>query len=218
MDKHFGISTYSLTSLLGDEQLRILERILESTLGEVESVYRQVYQSHLPLMRFIAEVGSSMPGALKSAAEFVLNRDLSRRFAANKTDEDAIRKLLAEASMWSVQLDAAGLGHVFRQTLEKRAAELVSNPDSVALVTQLVRMVELARSLPFAVELRGTQNLYHRLLITVFAEFQRREKNGDPTARGWVGQFVKLGITLSMSVAHSDSGFENSIPPRGAEM
>ena len=44
LDKHFGESTYSLRSIFYDDQRKILNIIMKSTLTEAEAVYRQLYQ------------------------------------------------------------------------------------------------------------------------------------------------------------------------------
>src|SRR5207249_9803231 len=41
LDKHFGESTYSLRSIFCDDQRKILNIIMKSTLTEAEAVYRQ---------------------------------------------------------------------------------------------------------------------------------------------------------------------------------
>ena len=46
IDRHFQGATYSLKSLFRDEQRRIVSQIVNSTIGEAESVYRQVYDHH----------------------------------------------------------------------------------------------------------------------------------------------------------------------------
>lgn len=51
LDKHFGMTAYTVRSLFRDEQRKVLSSILESTLAAVESSYRQIYETNYPLMR-----------------------------------------------------------------------------------------------------------------------------------------------------------------------
>ncbi len=55
MDAYFGGSAYTLRSLFRDEQRAILDTILDATVEANESVYRQIHQQQLPLLRFLAE-------------------------------------------------------------------------------------------------------------------------------------------------------------------
>ncbi|MBW1713901.1 MAG: DUF3536 domain-containing protein, partial [Deltaproteobacteria bacterium] len=80
LDKHFGLPAFSLKSLFRDEQRKILNLLLESTLNEAEDVYGRLYEQHAPLMRFLQNAGMPLPRALSAAAEVVLNAGLYRAF------------------------------------------------------------------------------------------------------------------------------------------
>jgi alpha-amylase/alpha-mannosidase (GH57 family) len=200
LDKHFGTSTYALKSLFRDEQNRVLGNILQSTLDEAESAYCQVYQSQYPLMRFLTGLGNPLPRALQFAAEFILNTDLRRELSADTPDVAAIKKLMEDAGLWKVPLDTSGLAHVFRQTLERKMFDFANEPEDMALMNEMIALIELAQSLPFTVELRGVQNLCHPMLKAVFPEFQNRAKGEDQTAKDWVARFVSLGDKLAIRV------------------
>jgi alpha-amylase/alpha-mannosidase (GH57 family) len=200
LDKHFGISTYSLRTLFRDEQRKVLNRILESTLAEVEAAYRQVYTLHYPLMRFLTDLGNPLPLAFRSAAEFILNIDLRRALSSDTLDVERSRVLLDDARVWNVDLDAAGLGYLFGQTLEEMMGEFASTPEELSLLQDMVSAVGLARSLPFEVNLWKVQNIYYEMLLTNYPGFQRKAKKGDETAEEWVTQFISLGEQLSMQI------------------
>jgi alpha-amylase/alpha-mannosidase (GH57 family) len=201
LDKHFGTSTYSLKSLFRDEQRKVLDSILQSTLDEVQSEYRKVYQSRYPLMRFLIDLGNPLPNSLKAAAELILNTDLRIALTAESLDPEAISRLLSDARSWDIALDSEGLGHIFRRSLERRMASLVAKPEDGKILDQVLASVEMAQSLPFQTELRGIQNLYWDMLKTVFPEFQNRAKGEDQDAKVWVTKFVSLGGKLSIWVA-----------------
>ena len=82
LDRHFGGTAYSLKSLFRDEQRRIVSRILETTLAEAEASYRQIYEHHAPLMRFLAGLHTAAPRVLVLTAEFVINGALRRALEA----------------------------------------------------------------------------------------------------------------------------------------
>jgi alpha-amylase/alpha-mannosidase (GH57 family) len=201
MDKHFGDSTYSLRYLFRDEQRKVLEHILESTLAEVEGAYRQIYDSHYPLMLFITGLGNPLPRGFHGAAEFILNTDLSREFSADTLDMERIRGLLNDAWEWDIELDREGLGYLLKQTLDAMMERFSSAPEDISLLQELVAAVELARSLPFEVNLWKVQNLYYAMLQSTYPDLQKRAQQGDKAAVEWVAQFGSLGQQLSIQVA-----------------
>jgi alpha-amylase/alpha-mannosidase (GH57 family) len=201
LDKHFGTSTYSLKSLFRDEQRRVLGYVLESVLSEAEAAYRDLYERHYPLMRFLNEIGNPLPKALLSAADFILNTDLQRELSGESLDAERIGKLLDDAQLWNVSLDKEGLGYQLQQTLEGMMARLAANPGDIDLLKELVASVALARSVPLAVELGGVQNIYYKMLQTAYPDSQKKAQQGDAAAVEWSTQFVSLGEKLSIRTA-----------------
>src|SRR5262249_10322467 len=70
LDRHFGESTYSLRSIFHDDQRKILGVLMKSTLAEGEAVYRQLYETHAPMMRFLGDLHVPLPRAFQTAADF----------------------------------------------------------------------------------------------------------------------------------------------------
>lgn len=201
LDKHFGTSTYSLKSLFRDEQRKVLGHILQSTLSEIETAYRQIYEHHYPPMRFLTDLGGPVPKAFYSAAELILNLDLYRAVSAETLNAEQIRTLIDSARLWRVELDTAGLSYEFKKTLEKKMAKFVAAPGDTALLQELIDALTLAHTMPFALDLWKVQNLYYTLWQTVRPEFQKKAEQGDETAREWQNRFTSLGEQLRLRVA-----------------
>ena len=199
MDKHFGISTYSLKSLFRDEQRKVVGRILESTLADFEAVLRQRYEYHYPLMRFLVELGNPLPMAFQSAAEFILKVDLRKAFS-DTIDVERSKVLLDEAKRWNIDVDTEGLGYLLSQTLEQMMARSLSDPNNLDMLQSLVAALELVRSLPFKVDLWKVQNLYYQMLDTEYSGLSQKTKQGDQRAAQWIAGFESLGELLSIKV------------------
>jgi alpha-amylase/alpha-mannosidase (GH57 family) len=201
LDKHFGTSTYSIKSLFRDEQRKVLNYILESILSEAEAAYRELYERHYPMMRFLTEIGNPLPKALLSAAEFILNTDLHQELSGESLDVERITGLLDDAQDWDIALDNEGLGYLLQQTLERMMTSFATTPENLDLLKDLVASVTLAISVPLAVNLGKAQNLYYEMLHTIYPEFQRKAQQGDAVAVEWNSQFISLGEKLSIRTA-----------------
>ena len=200
LDRYFGGMPYSLRSLFRDEQRRILDRILASTLGEVEDEYRHIFEQHAPLMRFLKTLGTPPPKAFAAAAELVLNHDLRRAVSAPVADPDEVRRLLAETSALGVELDVPELSYALEQALESLVEDLRASPRDPELLRRVDAAVALARSAPFEVDLWRSQNRCYELLRTVFPEQRERAEAGDAAAAEWVCRFRTLGERLAVRV------------------
>ncbi len=200
LDKHFEGSTYSLTSLFCDEQRKILDIILESTLADVEAIYRQLYETNVPLMRFLKDSGVPPPRALYMAAEVVLNADLRRAFENEELSSEHIDPLLDESRSEGISLDEETLEYAFRGSLERMAGRLIATPTELRLLEKLHEAVDMLPSLSFQVNLWKVQNVCYDLLKSVYPEFKARADQGDEKARQWVHHFTTLSQKLSLRV------------------
>jgi alpha-amylase/alpha-mannosidase (GH57 family) len=200
LDRHFGGTHYSLNSLFKDEQRGILGRILETTLAEVEASYRHIYEHHAPLMNFLHDLGVPLPREFQAAAEFVLNRSLRRALESETLNLSEVQSLLEEIQKRGVHLDAAALAHAARQAVERVAGRFQETPHDPSLLQELASTVELMDTLPFEVNLWRVQNIYYRVLKSVYPQLREKAGLGDEAARAWVEQFASLGRKLSVRV------------------
>jgi alpha-amylase/alpha-mannosidase (GH57 family) len=199
-DRHFGESNYSLKSLFRDEQRKIVRIILQSTISEAEAAYRQVYEHHAPLMRFLADLGIRMPGVLRMTAEFVLNSSLRLAFEDEVLDLDRIRSLLETAEREQITLKAAGLAYTLEQTLERLMSQFRDRPVDLALLEKLEAVTGLVIALPFEVRLWKPQNIYYETWQRLYGELAGRS---DEESRAWVRHFQRLGENLSVRLPES---------------
>ena len=195
-DRGFGVGTYSLKSLFRDEQRNILSRILVATLDEAEAVYRQLYEHHAPLMRFLNDLKTPLPKAFRTTAEYALNSHLRRAFS-DDLDIGRIHHLLEEARLGGVDLDATTLEYTLRKTMEGIAERLRDNPLEMHDMHALRDAIELTEELPFAVTLWAIQNVVYEVLQNTYPAVSQRAAS-DPEAKEWVDTFRLLARKLSV--------------------
>lgn len=198
LDRFFGDVPHSLKSLFRDEQRRVLDRILASTLDELEDEYRDVYRHHAPLMRFLRGLGTPPPTAFAAAAEYVLNLDLKRGLAAPDLEE--VQRLLQEKEALGVELDAKGLSYTLQHTLERLAEGLLETPEDLDLLGRIEGTVALTRQAPFEIDLWRIQNRCYELRRSVYPRQRERAEEGDETAAEWVSLFRTLAERLAVRV------------------
>jgi alpha-amylase/alpha-mannosidase (GH57 family) len=200
LDRHFGESTYSLRSIFHDDQRKILNTLMKSTLMEEESVFRQVYETHAPMMRFLADLGVRLPRAFQTAAEFALNSGLRTAFEdPDNIEFGRINSLLNESRTINIPLDGQTLGFALRKSIKRMSEQLLDNPCDLQLMTRLEATAGLAKDLPFEVNIWKAQNNYYIILQRLLPEFLERADLGNPEAREWVTHFLNLGSHLSVS-------------------
>lgn len=199
LDQHFQGATYSIRQLFRDKQRMVLDMILENTLTEIAADYRRIYERHVPLMRFLRDLNTPQPKALYMAAEFFLNTGLRQAFAAGNLDLGYIKELLSEAEVSNISLGRADLSYIIqKKTLGRLSRQFHDNPMDNSLIKNLNAVVGLVRSLPFEVDLGNMQNVYYKLLQTVYPDLRSRSRQGDAGAGEWLELFHSLGDKLKM--------------------
>jgi alpha-amylase/alpha-mannosidase (GH57 family) len=198
LDRHFEGMTYSVRQLFGDQQRKIMEVILDSTLDQVTAEFKQIYDRHAPLMRFLKDLQIPRPKALHTAAEFVLNNGLRRALKREEPDFERIKYYLNEVRRLEVALDEAELGYTLKHTVEQIAERLKERPGDITLLQNLDRVMSLVRSLPFEVDMWKVQNIYYRLLNEDYPVFKEKARQADDTAQAWIHYFSNLGDKLEM--------------------
>jgi hypothetical protein len=189
-----------LKSLFRDEQRSTLGYILESTMKEIESAYRQLYDTHYPPMRFLSELGTPIPKAFHAAAELILNIDLHRAVSGDTIDTETVRTLINNAKTWHVELDIEGISYDLKENLERMMSALVAAPENPGALKNLTDCIGMVRSLPFNVDLWKIQNMYWGMITGDYLAFAQKAGRGDKQASEWTGDFASLGKLLKIRI------------------
>lgn len=186
LGKHFGTSTYSLTSLFADERRKVLNMIMEPTLREAEATSGSLYEHHAPLIRFLKGAGVQLPKGLTLAAELCLNAKLRGSLQGEGLEPEVVRPLLEEARLAGATLDSTALGLLLAANIEHLAEQLLEQPDDLSRMERLNKAAKLVQTLPFEVNLWKTQNTCYKLLQTHWSDFKEKAGLGDKSAQDWI--------------------------------
>ena len=200
LDRSFAGCTYNLKSLFSDEQRKILELVLQIPLEEAEAAYRQLYEHHGPLLRFLKEASGPPPKALYTAAEFVLNEDLQRAFENEELSLARIEHLLREARLEGISLETTSLEFGLRKTIERLAEQVATDPSDFGMLQRLEDATTLLSRLPFQVNVWKVQNICYEMLQTIYVEYQARAQQGHEEARSWLRHFNRIAENLTVQV------------------
>jgi alpha-amylase/alpha-mannosidase (GH57 family) len=168
LDQIYGKETYSLRQLFRDEQRKITNLVLNESLNSTAALYRTVFETQAPLIRFLSGLDIPVPNALKSAAEIALNSQLQQSLDRPELDFDSIQGLFREAAASKVALDTTTLEYKVRRRLEAKAAAFAADPGDAAAIADIIKLLDLIPLLPFPVVLWEAQNVCYRPLLTAF--------------------------------------------------
>jgi hypothetical protein len=198
IEKHFGKNNYSLWHLFKDEQRKILNQVINSTLEESESSFRQTYKQYYPIMQVMEGMIMPLPRAFYTAAEFTLNTDLRNLLEAEQLDLDGLKTLIREIKRWSIEIDKTTLNFVATLKVNALLEKFHHNPEDSLMLGLIHNMLELFQALSLELELWQAQNIYFSIGKKTYPEMLDKANAGSNNARGWIKHFNKLGQHLQV--------------------
>ncbi|WP_239462061.1 DUF3536 domain-containing protein [Occallatibacter savannae] len=195
IDRYYGHVDYSLTSLFSDEQRRIVQLILNSTLWDIESSLTNIYEDHASLLHFLSQAGLPKPPALTLAAEFAINAGLRRALEGEPVDQAMLRSFLQLAKSDKVKLDTTTLSYIADQRMKRAMVELQMSAGSLEMLDRALALARTITELPFELNLWQAQNIWYEILRTSSYALTSQAAEDRPQ---WDKEFNELGKCLSI--------------------
>jgi alpha-amylase/alpha-mannosidase (GH57 family) len=195
LDRYYGHVDYSLTSLFGDEQRRIVQLILNSTLWDIENSLTSIYEDHASLLHFLSQAGLPKPPALTLAAGFAINAGVRRALEAEPIDQAMLRTFLQQAKADKVPLDTATLTYIADLRMQRAMVELQISAGSLEMLDRALTLARALVELPFDLSLWQAQNIWYEILRT--SSYSLTSQTAEDRPR-WERDFSVLGTLLSV--------------------
>ena len=195
IDRYFGRVDYSLTSLFSDEQRRIMNMILNTTVSDIENSLTSIYQDHASLLHFLYNTGLPKPPALTLAASFAVNAGLRRVLQSDPIDQAQLRSYLSLASADQVTLDSAELSFIVDQHMKRAMVGLQTSAGSLEVLDQTLTLARTVTELPFELNLWQAQNIWYEILRSSSHTLTSLSDEDRPA---WERNFNELGGCLNI--------------------
>ncbi len=200
IDKHFADHSYSLWHLFRDEQRRILDQLLDTSLKEIEGSLRQIYERHLPVMQAIEGVRMMLPRYFSMILEFVLNTDIRKILEADEVDMDRLEELVEDANRWTVQIDKTTLDFLAGDKIDNYMKQFSDSPEDTALLKHMHRFLKAIKELPLEPNIWQAQIILFNMAKDRYPSMKKRADSGDDGAAKWVTHFKQVGDLLKVKV------------------
>jgi alpha-amylase/alpha-mannosidase (GH57 family) len=211
LDQYFGGETYSLKSLFRDERQRIVSRIVDSTLADVDKLYADVYEHNTALINFLRDLHMPLPPILRVSSEFVLKNAIRRALSGEELDLERAQLLMQKAQQSGVSLDSS-LNSAMRGRLDQAMKRWSKDPLELKALIELEPLVSLLSGAPFEADLWNAQNIFYNVMTAV-------SRLAPPSVSdAWLAHLRKLGDSLGVAVpekflASADAPGEATSPP-----
>ena len=195
IDRFYGHVDYSLTSLFTDEQRRMVQVILNSTLWDIERSLTSIYEDHASLLHFLSQAGLPKPPALTLAAGFAINAGLRRALESEPIDIALMRSFLQLAKADLVPLETATLSYIADARMKRAMVELQLSSGSLEALDRALTLGRTLNEMPFDLNLWQAQNIWYEILRSSSYALTALSDENRPR---WEKDFAELGDCLSI--------------------
>jgi alpha-amylase/alpha-mannosidase (GH57 family) len=158
LDKYFSGSIFSLSDMFRDQRREIIDIVFAQTLETVEEQFRNIYQQHYPVMRYLSDIHVALPSVFFHIARFMQSRDIESELEKPEINTGELRRHLEEARKWGLELDASPVGQHYRAALNRSFARFRENAGDPAPLRQFDALLDMQALFPFAIDLGDIQN------------------------------------------------------------
>jgi len=143
----------------------------------------------------------TLPKALTTPAEFILNEDLCEVIEAEKIDIGALKELTEEAKRLSLQLDEKKLRFVASGRINSLMETFEKSPDDIPLLSTIESALTFLDTIVPDMDLQAAQNALFKVAKGKYGEKKQKAQSDDADAQKWVNLFEKVAGHLDLVVS-----------------
>ena len=197
LEKYYS-RVYSLWDLFRDGQRKVLYVILDTTLMDMESAFRHIYNQFSPLLHAMKAMQIPPPKVLEDPVWYIINLDLKKVLLAANIDTARLATLTDELIRGKLEPDIETLNFTTSIAVTRLIQELFENPDDLIQMEKIVTIFKILSPLPLKYNLWECQNNYFHIGKKKAAVMEVLSGAGDVHARRWILQFEELGGYLGV--------------------
>ncbi len=189
IDREFGSRTYTLWHLFAEQKRRIMARILEAKLRDLEADFRHIFEGNYAVMKAVREMAAPLPEALRTPALFVLNTDLRRLMEGPGLDLGELRRLQKEYAAWDFKPDGETLAYAAGRKAGALMSAWARTPEDAAGLRDIADFLALLKKMAVVFDPWQCQNVFFSTGRSVYAPMFERAGRGDQAAAAWLKSF-----------------------------
>jgi alpha-amylase/alpha-mannosidase (GH57 family) len=201
MDRHFGTQSCTLWHLFKDEQQKVLQEILYSSLEEIHSEFRQILEQNHALINFLTRIQTPIPRTLQATAETVINTELEQLLEQDTADLDRLQQLIKNAREWEIQLESTSIGFKAGWYIDFQMQRLQELPENLELLQHSLQLLRILQPLQLDLNLWKSQNIVFELVRRLHYQKSLQARKGDAEASSWLELISSLGELLAVNIS-----------------
>jgi len=193
IERYFDKGHYSLWHLFKDEQAKVLDQILESTLKDVDSSLRQINERYYPIVQVIRQFKKTLPQALAKIFSATINTDIIRILHNEPINFEELEHIVTEIKELSLDIDKMTLEYLIRRKVNQLMAAFEHNQSNAEVLEAVVKLLAIFEPLSLGIDFWKAQNIYYATGKKIVQKIKNDAQNGNIPAQEWLKLFNQLG-------------------------
>lgn len=201
MQKNLSSENYSLWHLFKDEQRTILNKILDTSVNELEQALRQVNEHHFPVIQVMRQMNVPLPRIMENAEELLLDKDIFNEMSQPDPDPARLDELIRKSLDWNFSVDRLTLSFLTSRRIDALMRQWEGQPEDTVPLLKAESLLKIVAPLDMTLEIGKSQNIYFAVGKRMFNRMKERAGHGDAQAREWANCFNSFGDYLKVKIA-----------------
>lgn len=198
VNDNFKENSFSLNNLFRDEQREILTGILESTMKDIESSFRNIHEKYYPVSQFTKGLKIPVPSSILAASGFVLTLDIQRVLESDECNTEELSRLIEEVNTGAIEVDKEKLALTASKKINSLLKSIIADHEDTELFKKTSLILKTLEDLGLNTNLWQGQNMYFEIGKKYKGSMDQKGKSGDQKALNWSKLFSSLGDLLKV--------------------
>ena len=200
MDKHFGTNSYSLWYMFKDEQRRVIEKILEPPLAEIDRNFARIYIDNQNIISFLRQSNIPVPRSLSLITEQVIDQELKRIFSQESIDLEKLNGLLQEVERWSINIDQTAFKFKVTEWINRVMEEVRKKPFQVKSLLEITGVLKKMKDFEIELNLWAAQNTFFDIKQEISPSLKKNMALKEEDRETWWKPIKELGEMLKIDL------------------
>jgi len=205
MEKHYSQNRYSLRHLFRDDQRRILNRLVERSLVEIDFMYRRQFQHNSALIRMMNEMNMPIPKSLATTIDYTCNTDLKNALRNDDPDPEKVLEAIDQAEKYKGTLDEVALGYYAGRKITRMILAVEKNLTDLDLLEKFDSLLSGVKKLDLPLNLWKAQNIFFNIIHDRYPKITEKPDPEIKDFEKWKVHFRDIALHLQLGVNHENS-------------
>ena len=197
---NFENHNFSFWDLLKEDQTKILNEILHTSIKEIIKNIETIYEEHYSLLSQVIERKYDLPIILHKSIDLVLNKKLYHLLTEEKINFPKVKHIVNELKKWGFEIDTETVSFELTKIIKNMVMEISKDAKNLPLIKKLNELFETFKIFDLNLDIWKSQNIFFSIFKKDYEKIYKKGVEKDTFSLDWLMEFKKLQSNLGLSL------------------